>query len=67
MRRMVLERIPGDESLAALKEGLETLPEDFRLHIAQSLRNRGVEVDENRYPCQKMVPTRATRVKPFQA
>jgi HEAT repeat protein len=56
--RMVLERIPGDESVAALAEGLETLPEDFRLHIAQSLRKRGVAVDEQRYPCQKMVPKR---------
>jgi hypothetical protein len=64
---MVLERIPGEESLAALRAGIETLPEDFRLNIAQSLRKRGVHVDPKRYPCQKMVPTRKTNVKMVQA
>lgn len=65
--RMVLERIPGNYSVKALVEGLETVPEDFRLNIAQSLRARGVEVDPKRYPCQKMVPTRKTEVKPVDA
>jgi HEAT repeat protein len=65
--RMVLQRIPGDEAVVALREGIETVPEDFRLNIAQSLRARGVQVDPNRYPCQKMVPTRGTKVKPVKA
>ena len=65
--RMVLERIPGDESVAALREGIETVPEGFRLNMAQSLRKRGVRVDPNRYPCQKIVPTRETKVKPVEA
>lgn len=65
--RMVLQRIPGDEAVVALREGIETVPEDFRLNIAQSLRARGVQVDPNRYPCQKMVPTRGTKVQPVKA
>lgn len=65
--RMVLQRIPGDEAVVALREGIETVPEDFRLNIAQSLRARGVQVDLNRYPCQKMVPTRGTKVQPVKA
>jgi HEAT repeat protein len=65
--RMVLERIPGDEAVAALREGMETVPEAFRLNMAQSLRKRGVAVDQQRYPCQKMVPTRETKVKPVEA
>jgi HEAT repeat protein len=54
--RAALERIPGKESLAALKAGLGSLPEEFRPAIAQSLRVRGVKVLE--YPSQKLVPTR---------
>jgi HEAT repeat protein len=65
--RMALERMPGDESVAALQAALETAANDFQLHIAQSLRKRGVEVDPQRYPCQKMVPTRRTKVKPVEA
>ena len=61
--RMVLERIPGGVSLAALRSALETVPDDFQLNIVQSLRARGVEVPE--YPCQKLVPTRTTTVKPI--
>jgi HEAT repeat protein len=65
--RMALERMPGDESVAALQAALETAASDFQLHIAQSLRKRGVDVDPQRYPCQKMVPTRRTEVKPVEA
>jgi len=60
--RMVLERIPGPKSLAALKAGFAAAPEDFKLNIVQSLRARGVEVPG--YPCRKLVPTRQTKVKP---
>ena len=54
--RMVLERIPGEESLASLRNALGSVPEDFRLNIAQSLRARGQAVDPEKYPCQKLVP-----------
>jgi HEAT repeat protein len=56
--RMVLERIPGEESLASLRTALGSVPEDFRLNIVQSLRVRGEAVDPERYPCQKLVPTK---------
>lgn len=54
--RVALERIPGSRSLAALKESLHTVSEDFRPAIAQSLRVRGVKVTE--YPNQKTIPAR---------
>ncbi len=60
--RMVLERLPGRRSLAALRRALRTVPEEFKINIAQSLRARGVEV--RGYPCQKLVPTRKTELKP---
>jgi HEAT repeat protein len=62
--RCCLQRIPGDESLAALQSALNTVPKDFQLAIAQSLRARGVAVSETKYPCQKLVPSRQTSVKP---
>jgi len=62
--RCAIERIPTEEALETLKEGLEVAPADFALAIAQSLRARGVEVDTEKYPCQKLVPTRETSVKP---
>jgi len=52
--RCSLERIPGPESLAILKGALDTVPDDFKMNIVQSLRARGVEVAG--YPCQKLVP-----------
>jgi HEAT repeat protein len=52
--RAALERIPGERSLAALKKGLTTAPEEYRPAIAQSLRARGVPVSG--YPSQKLVP-----------
>jgi len=62
--RCCLQRIPGDKSLTALKTAMETVPDDFKINIAQSLRARGVEVSEEKYPCQKLVPTKKTSVKP---
>jgi len=56
--RMVLERIPGEKSLASLRNALGSVPEDFRLNIAQSLRARGEAVDPEKYPCRKLVPTK---------
>ena len=61
--RMVLQRIPSRSAVAALKAGLKAAPEDFKLNIAQSLRQRGVEVSG--YPCVKLVPTKKTNVKPL--
>jgi HEAT repeat protein len=54
--RAALERIPGQRSVAALKDALQSAPEEFKPAIAQSLRVRGVKVSG--YPSQKLVPTR---------
>ena len=60
--RMVLQRIDGDASLAALQAAMTTVPDDFKINIAQSLRARGVKVEGR--PCQKLLPTKQTNVKP---
>ncbi|MHC4444678.1 MAG: HEAT repeat domain-containing protein [Planctomycetota bacterium] len=60
--RMALQRIPGDKSLAALKDGLASAPEEFKTNIAQSLRARGVKVPG--LPCKKLTPVKKTDVKP---
>jgi HEAT repeat protein len=62
--RMVLQRIPSRGALAALRAGFKAAPEDFKINIAQSLRQRGVEVSG--YPCVKLVPTKKTNVKPLK-
>jgi len=61
--RMVLQRIPSKSALAALKAGLKAAPEDFKLNIAQSLRQRGVKVSG--LPCVKLVPSKKTNVRPL--
>ncbi len=61
--RMVLQRIPSKGAIASLKAGLKAAPEDFKLNIAQSLRQRGVKVSG--LPCVKLVPTKKTNVKPL--
>jgi len=55
--RMTLQRIPGEESLKALKAGFEAAPEEFKYNLAHSLRVRGVEVSG--YPSQKLVPKKS--------
>ncbi|MDQ1255490.1 MAG: hypothetical protein QG656_81 [Candidatus Hydrogenedentes bacterium] len=60
--RMALERIPGDRSLAALKATLDKAPDAFKSNIAQSLRQRGVDVPG--VPSEKLVPTKKTAVQP---
>ena len=60
--RMALERIPGEESLLALESALESAPADFKPNLAQSLRARGQEVPG--LPCQKLKPTKQTKVTP---
>jgi len=62
--RMVLQRIPSKGAVAALRAGLQSCPEDFKLNIAQSLRQRGVKV--RGLPCVKLVPTKKTNVKPLK-
>ena len=62
--RMVLQRIPSKGAVAALRAGLKAAPEDFKLNIAQSLRQRGVKV--RGLPCVKLVPTKKTSVKPLK-
>ena len=59
--RMVLERIPGKASVAALTAGFEAASEDFKGNIAQSLRKRGKKV--RGHECVKLVPTKKTTVK----
>ena len=61
--RMVLQRIPNKEALAALRAGLKAAPDDFKLNIAQSLRQRGVKV--RGLDCVKLIPTKETNVKPL--
>ena len=63
--RMTLERIPGAESLNALKSALKSAPQDLKPNLAQSLRARGEEVKG--IPCKKLVPTKQTNVKPLAA
>jgi HEAT repeat protein len=60
--RLVLQRIPGDRSLAALQAGMQVVPEAFKFHLAASLRLRGVTVEG--HPDQKLVPTKKTDVQP---
>ena len=60
--RMALQRIEGTESLAALKVALETVSEDFKINIAQSLRQRGAQVPG--LPCRKLTPVKETQVRP---
>ncbi len=59
--RMSLERIPGPESLAALRSALDRVPDDFKMNIVQSLRARGESIAG--FPCEKLKPTKRTRVK----
>ena len=61
--RMALERIPTKRAVTVLKAAFEKAPEDFKPNLAQSLRRRGEEVAG--YPCQKLVPTKKTDVKPL--
>jgi HEAT repeat protein len=54
--RCGLERIPGEESLSALKEALLTVAEKYRNNVVQSLRARGVELSCEQYPILKLTP-----------
>ena len=60
--RMVLQRLPGDKSLEALKAGMTAAPAESKPNIAESLRARGVEVAD--IPDEKLKPCRETKVTP---
>lgn len=60
--RCMVERIPGGKAVELLGDALKEAPDDFKTNVAQSLRARGVDVDG--HPCQKLVPTKQTSVKP---
>jgi HEAT repeat protein len=62
--RMVLERIPGRESLDALKEELKAADDDFKLSIAESLRKRGVRI--RGLASVKLFPMKKTNVEPLK-
>ncbi len=62
--RCALQRIPGNESLGALKKAFTTAPEEFKYNLAESLRDRGENVKG--YPTQKLKPTRQTSVQQSQ-
>lgn len=59
---MVLERLPGDKPVAALKAALKSVPQEFVINVAHSLRARGIPAEGP--PCQKLKPTKQTSVKP---
>lgn len=54
--RLVLERLPGEQSIEALQYEFREAPEDARYALAHSLRKRGVQVAG--YPTQKLTPMR---------
>lgn len=59
---MALERLPGDKAVSALKAALKSVPEEFVINVAHSLRARGIAADGP--PCQKLKPTKQTNVTP---
>lgn len=61
--RCALQRVPGENSLAALKLGFGRATGDFKAALACALRARGVQVAEP--PCPKLVPTKKTSVRPI--
>jgi hypothetical protein len=62
--RCALQQIPGEASLAALKEALGKAADDFKPALAQSLRARNVDVDPKKFAVQKLVPVKQTGVLP---
>ena len=62
--RSAIQRIPSEFAVTTLEEALEIAPDDFKANLAQALRKRGVKLSEKDYPCQKLVPTKSTQVKP---
>jgi len=65
--RCCLQRQPHEYATVHLQDALEKATDDFKYALASALRARGVEVDPKKYPCQKLVPTKQTQVKPLGA
>ncbi len=63
--RCCLQRMPGQLSLAALKQAFASAPEEFKYALAESLRARGEKVSG--YASRKLVPSKQTRVQPVGA
>jgi HEAT repeat protein len=62
--RCALTRHPAPSAVTALKSSFAAAPEDFKYALAESLRQRGEEVEG--YPSRKLVPTAQTNVVPPQ-
>jgi HEAT repeat protein len=60
--RCALTRHPAPSAVSALKSAFATASGDFKYALAESLRQRGQEVDS--YPSRKLVPTAQTTVAP---
>jgi len=58
--RCAVQRIPGNAAVEALQDAFEGAADDFKYAIAESLRDRGIDVTG--YPSRKLVPTRKTQV-----
>lgn len=63
--RCVLQRIPDESALAALKAAHAAASDDFKGHLAESLGKRGLPVPG--YQSPKLKPVKLTTVKPPQA
>jgi hypothetical protein len=62
--RCALQRIPGETSLTALKDALESVPKAYKNNIVHALRVRGVEQGLENYPEENLIPTKSTDIKP---
>jgi HEAT repeat protein len=62
--RCALQRIPGEESLVALQDALNSVPNGYKNNIAHALRARGVQSGLEKYPEENLIPTTPTNVKP---
>lgn len=59
--RCALQRIPGDQAVAALRKAFASATEDFKSALAESLIARGERVDG--YRSKKLIPSKPTEVK----
>lgn len=60
--RAALQRVGGENAIAALQQGYEQASGSRKAAIACSLRKLGVEIDQP--PCPKLKPTKETTVQP---
>jgi hypothetical protein len=62
--RCALQRIPGQASLKALNDALESVPKGYKNNIALALRIRGVDPGLEKYPNENLIPTKQVDTKP---